>query len=109
MIDKTLIMRKINLISEDFEAIRSLANLSYENYAANSANEVMAERYLERMIGRMIDISYHIITEEGHPPPSDYFRSFLDLAKVGVLPPDFAREILLVLVFETGLYMNMMR
>lgn len=93
MIDKTLITRKINLISEDFKALGSLSKLSYEDYMANQANEVMTERYLERMIGRMIDINYHLITEEEHPPPSDYFKSFLDLAKVGVLPPDFARQI----------------
>lgn len=93
MIDKILVTRKINLISEDFEALKAMAKLSYQDYVANAANEVMAERYLERMIGRMIDINYHIITEEGHPPPTDYFKSFRDLAKVGVLPPDFARQV----------------
>lgn len=93
MIDKVLVTRKINLISEDFEALRSLASLSYDDYAAKETNEVLAERYLERMIGRMIDVNYHIITEEGHPPPSDYFRSFLDLAKIGVLPRGFAEQI----------------
>jgi uncharacterized protein YutE (UPF0331/DUF86 family) len=93
MIDKTLVTRKINLISEDFEALKLLADLSYDDYVAKSTNEVLAERYLERMIGRMIDINYHIITEQGHPPPSDYYKSFLDLGKMGVLPVDFAEQI----------------
>ncbi len=93
MIDKTLIMRKINLISEDFEAIKSLAKLSYQDYRKSPANEVLAERYLERMIGRMIDINYHLITETGQPPPADYFQSFLRLSKIGVYPMDFAQKI----------------
>jgi hypothetical protein len=28
------------------------------------------------MIGRMIDINYHLITEAGHAPPRDYDESF---------------------------------
>ncbi|MDO8886407.1 HepT-like ribonuclease domain-containing protein [Candidatus Oleimmundimicrobium sp.] len=93
MIDKTLIIRKIALISEDFEVLKPLAQLGYEDYVAESTNEVLAERYLERMIGRMIDINYHLITEEGHKPPSDYFQSFLKLADIGVLPRDFVEQI----------------
>jgi len=93
MIDKTLVIRKINLISEDFEALKSLAALGYDEYVAESTNEVLAERYLERMIGRLIDINYHIITEQGHPPPSDCYKSFLELAEIRVLPQDFARKI----------------
>lgn len=93
MIDKTLIIRKIALISEDFEALKPLAQLSYQGYVAKLTNEVLAERYLERLIGRMIDINYHLITEKGHKPPPDYFQSFLELADVGVLPRDFAERI----------------
>ncbi|MDI6817436.1 MAG: DUF86 domain-containing protein [Actinomycetota bacterium] len=93
MVDKTLVIRKINLISEDFKALKSLAELDYDEYTADPVNQVLAERYLERMIGRMIDINYHLLTELRHPPPTDYFKSFLDLVKIKVLPSDFARQI----------------
>lgn len=93
MIDKTLVFRKIALIGEDFEALKLLAHLSYEVYIADSKNKVLAERYLERVIGRMIDINYHLITESGHRPPSDYFQSFLKLADIGILSHDFAEKI----------------
>jgi uncharacterized protein YutE (UPF0331/DUF86 family) len=53
---------------------------------------VLAERYLERIIGRMIDINYHLITESGHPPPTDYYQSFIELTALGVLDQDFARR-----------------
>ena len=53
----------------------------------------MVERYLERMIGRAIDINFHLLTESGEAPPSDYHSSFLRLAALKVLEPDFAARI----------------
>ena len=54
--------------------------------------EVLAERYLERVIGRMIDINFHMITESGNAPPRDYYDSFLIMGTLGILPPDLARR-----------------
>ena len=93
MVDRTLIIRKMALISEDLEEVQALAKLTVEEYKGDRINEVVAERYLERMIGRMIDVNYHIATEEGKPPPRDYYQSFVDLAEIGVMPRDFAEKI----------------
>jgi uncharacterized protein YutE (UPF0331/DUF86 family) len=87
MIDPTLVIRKINLISQDFKEIVELSRKSLQEFLASRVDEVLAERYLERMIGRMIDINYHLITESGLPPPTDYYQSFLQLERLGVLPP----------------------
>ena len=93
MIDPTLIIRKINLISGDLDELLTLSRKSFEEYLASRVDEILAERYLERVIGRMIDINYHLITEAGHPPPSDYYQSFLQLGKLNVLPADLAQRI----------------
>jgi uncharacterized protein YutE (UPF0331/DUF86 family) len=87
MIDATLIVRKINLISQDFKEIVALSQKSLQDFLASRVDEVLAERYLERMIGRMIDINYHLITESGPPPPADYYQSFLQLERLGILSP----------------------
>ncbi|MDI6809823.1 MAG: DUF86 domain-containing protein [Candidatus Eisenbacteria bacterium] len=92
MIDRTLVIRKISLISKDLNALEPYAALSLNDYLKDSINEVLVERYLERMIGRMIDINYHLITELDHPPPKDYFESFVELGRLGVLEPEFARS-----------------
>ena len=34
------------------------------------------------MIGRMIDVNYHLITESGQPPPPDCHASFLKLGEL---------------------------
>lgn len=93
MIDPTLVIRKINLISEDLNELLSLSRKSLEEYLASRVDEVLAERYLERAIGRMIDINYHLITESGHSPPSDYYQSFIELGKLGILPAALALQI----------------
>jgi uncharacterized protein YutE (UPF0331/DUF86 family) len=41
----------------------------------------------------MIDINYHLITESGSPPPPDYYQSFLQLERLGILPHDLAQTI----------------
>jgi uncharacterized protein YutE (UPF0331/DUF86 family) len=93
MIDRTLIVRKINLISQDFKEIAELSRKSLQEFLASRVDEVLAERYLERMIGRMIDINYHLITESGSPPPPDYYPSFLQLERLGILPHDLTQTI----------------
>ena len=99
MIDRALVTRKITLILKDLAALTDLSRQSREAYLANPINEVLAERYLERMIGRMIDINYHLITESGHPPPKDYHESFQMLGTMGILQGEFSREI----AFSAGL------
>lgn len=93
MIDPLLIVRKSKLIAEDLRELEPIAEMTLEEYLNHHTKQVLSERYLERLIGRMIDINYHLLTETGNPPPSDYFHSFTELSKMGVLPPDFARDI----------------
>jgi uncharacterized protein YutE (UPF0331/DUF86 family) len=93
MIDVTLIIRKINLISQDFNEVVELSRKSLAAFLASRVDEVLAERYLERMIGRMIDINYHLITDSGFPPPADYYQSFLQLERLGILPRDLAQAV----------------
>jgi uncharacterized protein YutE (UPF0331/DUF86 family) len=94
MIDPLLITRKIALIAEDLNALLPYGRLTLEDYLADRVNEVVVERYLERIIGRMIDINYHVITELGHPPPKDYFESFTEMGMLGVIPVAFSRTYL---------------
>jgi uncharacterized protein YutE (UPF0331/DUF86 family) len=93
VIDKELVTRKIVLIAEDLKPLGQLASRAVADYIASTTDEVLAERYLERIIGRMIDINYHVLTESGQPPPRDYYESFTALATVGMLDRDFATRI----------------
>jgi len=93
MIDPEFVTRKMVLITADLRSIEVLAGRPLEDYLASATDEVLVERYLERLIGRMIDINYHLVTEAGQPPPRDYFESFSQLARIGALPPGFTTRI----------------
>ncbi len=93
MIDPELVTRKLVLITEDLRRLEGLARKSRQEYLASEIDEDLAERYLERMIGRMIDVNYHLLTESGEAPPRDYHESFAALSRVGALAADFARRL----------------
>ena len=93
MIDRELVTRKIVHIGDDLEELRKLGSPGLEAYLADRYKEILAERFLERMISRMIDVNYHVITGSGHPPPRDYYDSFTELGKMGILEPEFASRI----------------
>jgi uncharacterized protein YutE (UPF0331/DUF86 family) len=92
-IDPALVTRKLLLIAADLEALKPVAARGVDAYLANHVEQAFVERYLERTIGRMIDVNYHLLTAAGHPPPPDYYASFVGLADLGVLDAAFAREI----------------
>jgi uncharacterized protein YutE (UPF0331/DUF86 family) len=93
VIDAELVTRKMVLIAQDLTALQPIAGKALADYLASPIDEVLVERYLERIIGRMIDVNYHLLTETGHPPPPDYYQSFLQLARLGVLDQEFAPRI----------------
>jgi uncharacterized protein YutE (UPF0331/DUF86 family) len=92
-IDPALVTRKLTLIAGDLDAVGEVAAKSREAFVASAFDQRVAERLLERMIGRMIDVNFHLLVEQGHPPPADYYTSFLRLADLGVVDAAFARRL----------------
>ena len=92
-VDPQLVTRKLLLVARDLDAIRGIHAGGPTAYLASSIAQAAAERYLERMVGRMIDVNYHLLTGSGHPPPADYYASFVQLGAAGILTPDFARRL----------------
>jgi len=92
-IDADLVTRKLLLIASDLDPLGAIAERDVAAYVGSAVDQAVAERRLERAIGRMIDVNYHLLTASGQPPPSDYHTSFLKLADLGVLEAEFARRI----------------
>ena len=93
MIDRDLVTRKMVLITADLGTLQGIASKDRGSYLASPTDELVAERLLERMIGRMIAINFPLIPEAGEAPPADYYESFTRLARLGVLERDFATRI----------------
>ena len=91
-VDRQLLTRKLLLIT-DLDAVAPFATKPLSTFLQNRLDQAVVERMLERMIGRMIDVNYHLITEGGQPPPPDYHASFVKLGELGIVNPEFARRI----------------
>lgn len=92
-IDKQLIIRKIKLIEEDLNKLRDFENITIEKYMESFEIRLQVERLLERIVGRMLDINYHILKEDFNIIPNDYFKSFIQLGEKGVLTSEFAENL----------------
>jgi uncharacterized protein YutE (UPF0331/DUF86 family) len=92
-VDRDLVTRKLLLIARDLDTLAAIRDRGADAYESNRIDQAVAERHLERMIGRMIDVNFHLLTESGQPPPSDYHASFVQLAGLGVLEAAFAHRI----------------
>jgi len=92
-VDPSLVTRKLLLIAADLDLLRPIAGRGLAPYLQSRVDQAVVERYLERIVGRMIDVNYHLLTGAGHPPPADYHASFVRLGEIGVVDPVFARDI----------------
>lgn len=92
-IDAELVTRKMVLIAKDLDMLRTIFDKGLASYLQSAVDQAVAERYLERAVGRMIDINYHVITESGNAPSADYFASFTELGRLGILDAAFAQRI----------------
>ncbi len=89
-IDDNLITRKITFINRDLKMLSKLSRLPFEEYLKKFEYEALAERYLERIIGRMVDINYHVLAKAESHSPTDLYNSFLDMGKMGYLDKNFS-------------------
>lgn len=93
LIDIQLITRKVKLINEDLAKLKNYKDLSLSEYLNSDDKQMIIERLLEKIIGRIIDINYHILREEYEIIPEDYYKSFIEIGKKKIVTSEFAEEI----------------
>jgi len=91
MVDKLFVRRKIKLIQEDLGQLEEFEKREAADYLKKSA----AERLLEKIIMRAIDINQHLIVElgKGNEQVRGYEDTFYVIAEFGIYAMDFAKEI----------------
>ncbi|MFC1790749.1 DUF86 domain-containing protein [Patescibacteria group bacterium] len=92
-LDKQLLVRKAKLIEEDLNKLQEFEKISLKKYQQSLETRLQVERLLERIVGRVIDINYHLLKQEFDYLPQDYYQSFLKLAEKKILSKKFAAQI----------------
>lgn len=94
-IDNKFILRKIKLIQEDLSRLEKLSGYTFEQMTDDDVKLSAAERYLERIIMRAIDVNQHVISTlaRGDERVRGYEDTFYVLAELGVYDQTFAKQI----------------
>jgi len=95
MLDKDFLTRKIKMIQEDIAKLEKLGHFTFDELMQDEMRWNAAERYLEKIVTRAIDINRHIIGEIGTGIENikGYEDTFNALAVLGVYDSDFAKKI----------------
>lgn len=92
-ISKPLIYQKCKAITVDYTRLHTLLRATPpDKIVFDEEKLTIAERRLERMINRAIDINFHLIRALGAPPPDDYTQSFRTLGTLKIIPIKLAHE-----------------
>jgi uncharacterized protein YutE (UPF0331/DUF86 family) len=74
-------------------ALKELQAVTYDEFAIDHILNASAERHFQVAIQAALDIGSVLLAEVSPNVPANYTDVFLQLAEVGVLPPDFAQKI----------------
>ncbi|MFH1975160.1 MAG: DUF86 domain-containing protein [Pseudomonadota bacterium] len=85
MVDKTLILRKISELDQYLTQIREFSDISVSEYSNDWKTQRIVERTLQIMIETCLDISGHIISDEGFRTPENYADMFRILQENNIL------------------------
>lgn len=96
MINKNFVIEKINLITTGLKQLAGFSNMTFAEVATDYIKYSALKNIIMETIGRAIDINEHLVAEATGVKievPKTYRDGFLALAKLKILPPDFAQEI----------------
>lgn len=95
MLDNDFIRRKLALNQKDLTRLEEFEDLTVNEIAQDPIKGAACERFLERIIGRAIDINQHVIAEKGDITLEviRYRDTFLRMADLEVYSKEFAEQI----------------
>ncbi len=106
MVDKTLILRKLAKLEEYLAQIREYSNVSAKEYSNNWKIQRITERTIQIMIETCLDISGHIISDEGFRIPDNYADTFRVLYENGILDGTLLKSMIKMAQFRNFVVHN---
>lgn len=92
-LDLEVVLRKLSTIQKYLDVLRTKETLTQADYDSNLEQQIIVERSLHLLIESAVDINTHIVVSQRKVPPETYRDSFIDVAKVGALSQELAREL----------------
>jgi uncharacterized protein YutE (UPF0331/DUF86 family) len=91
--DPSVLRRKLATIVENLRALEPVTGMTSQRYQEELFTRKGTERLLQELIEAAIDVNTHILVQDGHGAPDDYYEGFLRLAEHGVLSRELAEAL----------------
>ena len=88
-----IVTRKAKEIKKDLLELEKYSRMDKKDYLTSYEAQLSSERLLEKIIGRMIDINFHILKEKHGVLPNDYFQYFMLMGEKKEISSDLASDL----------------
>jgi uncharacterized protein YutE (UPF0331/DUF86 family) len=92
-VEAALVRRKLATIARNLDDLAPIASLSMEAYRADRFRQKGTERLLQELIEAAVDTNLHLLRAHGAPAPTDYFQSFIQVGRAGIIPALLAEQL----------------
>lgn len=92
-LDAELVRRKLAAISRNLADLAAVESLSLAEYRSDRFRQKGTERLLQELIEAAVDANLHLTRAFNRPAPADYYQSFIELGKAGVVSAGLAERL----------------
>ncbi len=85
MVDKELILKRVEYIDKHLDRIVPYKGLSLEEFLENITAQDIVEYNLFQIVNHLIDIIQHIVVDEGYGMPQSAYDAVLLISRQGIL------------------------
>ena len=85
--------RLLASLSEDLARLEQVAPRTFAEYEKQWEKVAIIERLFTRLVNYAIDINQFVLVSHSIQPPTNYFQTFIELARLKVLPQKLAHDL----------------
>lgn len=92
-LDADLVRRKLAAITRNLGDLGTVEGLSLTEYRADRFRRKGTERLLQETVEAAVDVNLHLLRARQVATPTDYYASFIELGRHGVVPTALAERL----------------
>ena len=92
-LDRALVRRKLAAISQNLADLRPIAALSLSEFMSDRLRRKAVERLLQEVVEAAVDVNLHVLRTLEVELPGDYYTSFIELGRRGVIVKNLAERL----------------
>ncbi len=92
-LDRALVRRKLAAIARNLEDLQPIADLTLSEYLSDRLRRKAVERLLQEVVEAAVDVNLHMLRTLDVELPGDYYTSFIELGRRGVIPQELAEQL----------------